>query len=86
MYNITDLHSKPEYLDHHFGVCSICHRYGVHVFVGREDWFACHRHRVKWLVGENLFSDWIYKTENELVAGAARIATYRVVNQIEGGS
>jgi hypothetical protein len=75
--NITDLRPKPEDIDY-FGACPVCHRSGVHVFVGREDWFACHRHRVKWLVGENLFSCWIYETENELIAGAARIGGYRV--------
>jgi hypothetical protein len=83
MYNITDLPSKPEYLDHHFGVCPICHRSDGHVDVGRENWFVCHEHRVKWLVGMNLFSGWMYAPENELIAGAARIEGYREVGPID---
>jgi hypothetical protein len=34
MHNITDLRSKPEDIDY-FGACPVCHRSGVHVFVGR---------------------------------------------------
>jgi hypothetical protein len=36
-----------------------------HINVGREHWFFCKQHRVKWLFGAKLFSTWKTETEAE---------------------
>src|SRR5262245_6829079 len=44
--------------DDHFGSCPECGQALVYLNIGREHWFYCDEHRVKWCVGENLFSSW----------------------------
>jgi hypothetical protein len=36
-------------------VCPECGQYEGHN-VGDENWIVCHQHRVRWIVGNNLFS------------------------------
>jgi hypothetical protein len=51
--------------DGYFGLCPHCHNNDGYLNVGRGHWFVCHEHKVKWLVGSNLFSSWRYQTEDE---------------------
>lgn len=43
--------------DGYFGLCPICKETDGYLNVGRNHWFVCEKHRVRWWVGENLFSD-----------------------------
>jgi hypothetical protein len=45
-------------VDNCFGGCPTCHETDGFLNIGRDHWFVCHRHRVKWHVGSNLFSGW----------------------------
>jgi hypothetical protein len=81
MHNITDLRPKPEDIDY-FGGCPACWRNDGYLNVGREHWFICLKHRVKWLAGENFFSTWRSEAEAEWQVNAARIGVYRVVDPI----
>jgi hypothetical protein len=47
-----------------FGLCPHCHKIDGD-YVGRSHWFLCDEHKVKWLVGANLFSSWRHETEEE---------------------
>jgi hypothetical protein len=40
----------------YFGVCPTCGSNDGFLIIGRDHWFICKEHRVKWLVGSNLFS------------------------------
>jgi hypothetical protein len=83
MHNIIELRPKPKREDVDcFGGCPRCWRNDGYLNVGYEPWYICHRHRVKWLVGEDLFSGWRYETNLEWQANAARICGYRVVDPI----
>ena len=65
--------------DDHFGVCPTCHRNNGYENVGPAHWFVCHRHRVRWCVGSNLFSSWREQTDQERALVIARLSTYREV-------
>jgi hypothetical protein len=35
--------------------CPICGGYGGYIYIGRNEWRVCHKHKVKWSIGENAF-------------------------------
>jgi len=43
----------------HFGDCPKCRKNDGHLNIGREHWFYCRQHRVKWRAGSELFPDWM---------------------------
>jgi hypothetical protein len=49
--------------DDYFGVCPACLT-AARCNIGRENWMYCEEHRVKWQVGENLFSSLPDDTED----------------------
>jgi hypothetical protein len=49
----------------YFGGCPHCAGNDGHINVGRSHWMSCAEHKVKWCVGENLFSHWRDQTEDE---------------------
>lgn len=51
--------------DHHFGACPQCGNDDGFYNAGRNHWFVCHEHKVRWWVGSNLFSAWREETENK---------------------
>jgi hypothetical protein len=57
--------STDETMDGYFGLCPICHKTDGYLNVGNQHWFVCEEHKVKWFVGENLFSSWMYETPGE---------------------
>jgi hypothetical protein len=42
----------------YFGLCPKCRRTDGYLNVGRDHWFVCDAHRLRWYVGSNLFSCW----------------------------
>jgi len=40
----------------YFGLCPECHRPGVRVDAGKNNWFVCEEHRVRWCEGYGLFT------------------------------
>jgi hypothetical protein len=49
----------------HFGVCPTCNKTDGYINIGRGHWFYCAQHKIKWCVGENLFSGWQDETEEQ---------------------
>jgi hypothetical protein len=45
------------------GVCPVCHAAPRWLNIGASHWCYCPDHRVKWFVGERLFSSWMYETK-----------------------
>jgi hypothetical protein len=68
--------------DFSFGGCPTCGGDGSYRNAGREQWFICAEHRVKWLVGDNLFSSWRYESPEDEQAQRTELAGYRVVEPI----
>jgi hypothetical protein len=59
----------------YFGGCPHClHNDGFLNTIGREHWFVCHRHKMKWSFGYNVFT--VHDTEDELRTNAYRLANY----------
>jgi hypothetical protein len=46
-----------------FGGCPKCGSYDGYFDMGRDHWFFCREHRVKWLWGSNMFSSYLSKGE-----------------------
>jgi hypothetical protein len=51
--------------DDYFGLCPTCHKCEGFINVGRSHWLYCTEHKVKWLIGANIFSSWRDETEAE---------------------
>jgi hypothetical protein len=51
--------------DSDFGLCPQCHCHDGFINVGRDHWFVCDEHKVRWLGGSNLFSGWREQTKDE---------------------
>ena len=60
----------------YFGGCPRCRQNDGYLNIGRDHWFRCDRHRVKWLEGSNLFSSWRDENAAIWVGNAALLAEY----------
>jgi hypothetical protein len=65
--------------DEMFGECPHCHRVDNIWNIGLEHWAVCHRHKTKWHIGRNLFSNWREETEEDWKRNRYRLETYRTV-------
>ena len=52
-------------VENYFGVCPECGKTDGYINVGRDHWFYCKEHKLRWNVGSNLFSDWKDETADE---------------------
>lgn len=64
----------------HFGVCPECGGSNGHLNIGSSHWYHCHRHKTKWCVGANLFSDWRYENDEIWRQNYDHLADYREVD------
>ena len=63
-----------------WGGCPKCHRNDGYLNTNRRDhFFICHRHKVKWCIGSNLFSAWRDMSDQELTLQHMKLAGYREV-------
>ncbi len=67
----------------YFGVCRKCGHNDGYLNIERNHWFVCHRHKVKWFVGSNLFSRWRNETEDEWIKNASLLFHYREIEPKE---
>jgi hypothetical protein len=51
--------------EEYWGVCPVCHHSPHWLNIGADHWCYCPQHRVKWFVGERLFSCFMYETTEE---------------------
>jgi hypothetical protein len=65
---------------HYFGGCPHCGKQDGLFNVGRNHWFVCHEHRVRWYVGGNLLSGWKDQTEDEQREKWRRVEDYTDVS------
>lgn len=62
-----------------FGICPECDGHDGYFNIGANHWFACHTHKTKWKIGENLFSSWKDKTEEQWRTNAETLSSYEEV-------
>ena len=43
----------------------------------KDHWFICHEYKTRWYIGRNLFSSWVYESEEDWAANEMLIAWYR---------
>jgi hypothetical protein len=63
----------------HFGVCPTCRKTDGFLNVNNSHWFVCDEHKVCWLVGENLFSNWREESEADWKRNREKLEAYKVV-------
>jgi hypothetical protein len=63
----------------YFGVCPTCGSNDGYVNVEQDPWFICKEHRVKWLVGSNLFSTWQDQGLGDCVEAALMLSEFEEV-------
>ena len=66
--------------DDHLGLCPHCKRAPLILNVNRNHYGTCEQHKVKWLVGSNLFSSWREQSERDWARNAAVLSVYRKVD------
>lgn len=71
---MTDQHEPSA-----FGDCPECHHTDGFLNDGREQWFICRQHGVKWCAGDNVLSAWRYLSDQEAAVQEAELALFRVV-------
>ena len=69
---------EPSY----YGDCPRCSRNDGYINLGREHWQVCHKHKVRWCIGSNLFSSWENETQQDQARNRHRIGHYQVVKPI----
>jgi hypothetical protein len=62
-----------------FGRCPICGGNDGYLNVGRDHWFKCDRHRMRWCAGSNLLSSWRYETPKDWERNRALLENYENV-------
>jgi len=67
----------------HFGDCPKCGKNDGYVNVGQNHWFICKKHRVKWLVGTNIFPGWRRETEKDWEHNALLLVNYMEVEPVK---
>lgn len=69
--------------DLYFGGCPHCGRTDGYFNLHRNHFFVCHEHRVKWFVGENIFSSWRHQTPHNWERNAKSVASYADVRPVQ---
>ena len=65
----------------YFGVCPKCFRNDGYLNIGRDHWYHCREHKLKWWIGSNMFSAWVHESESTWAANAQLLAGYREVKE-----
>ena len=65
--------------DHYFGHCSVSEHDNFCLNIGRAHWMVCDECRIKWFIGENLFSSW--RRQNQMIwnENSERLKEYETV-------
>ena len=59
------------------GGCPVCGNNDGYINVGAEHWCICREHKIKWLVGENLFDSWMTQTLAQHLSAEKLLAIYQ---------
>jgi hypothetical protein len=81
----SDPRSRIAGTDDHFGLCPRCAdegrwEEGVCLNVHKTHWVTCHQHKLRWCIGENLFSSWQHENPETWERNAALLTNYDEVD------
>ena len=62
--------------ENYFGHCPVPDHENCYRNIGRSHWMVCDTCRIKWFMGENLFSSWRSQSEETWKANAETIKEY----------
>ena len=77
--------SSTKVIEYEFGVCPKCLRNDGFLNIGRDHWYHCRTHKLKWWVGSNLFSEWTFQDESTWRANAEFLASYTEIKEFHPG-
>jgi len=72
--------TKLAFGEHYFGHCPVPGHENYYLNVGRKHWMVCEKCRIKWLIGENLFSSWRQESADVWQRNAETIKEYEEVD------
>ena len=75
--SLSKLHSGA--FQGHFGGCPFCGHSSGPYNVRRDHWLVCQEHRVRWWIGENLFSAWRNESPHESEQTRLWLSDFQVV-------
>ncbi len=67
----------------YFGDCPKCRQNNGYLNIGREHWFICRKHRVKWYVGSNIFPGWRTETERAWKQNTLLLANFMEIEPLQ---
>lgn len=62
--------------------CPLCGKNDGYVNTGAKHWIICQEHKIKWLLGENLFEGWQNQTIFQYHDNLEILAEYTEVNPL----
>ena len=65
-----------------FAGCAHCDSTDGYINIGQGHWFVCHKHRMQWYIGCDIFADWKEQTEEQQRAIHSNFADYQVIRPI----
>ena len=66
----------------HCGGCLVCGKNDGYINQGAEHWFICREHKMKWLVGENLFDNWMTQTVAQHLSAKKLLDSYQEITPL----
>ena len=63
----------------YWGGCPACYGNDGFLNAGRDHWFICREHKVRWWYGSNLFSIWRDQSREDHARQAAELRGYREI-------
>lgn len=62
--------------------CPLCGKNDGYVNTGARHWVICQEHKIKWLLGENLFEGWQNQTIFQYHEHVNQLSEYKEVNAL----
>jgi hypothetical protein len=66
----------------HFGCCPYCGADEEYLNVGRDHWFFCREHKVRWCPGSNLLSTWRGQNPEEWKENEKTLLEFEVIEPV----
>ncbi len=86
--DIYKIHERTRRLDDdgntvdHEGACPVCGRSDGFINIRKQQWGGCRRHKVRWLIGLNVYSGWMHQNEADWQKNADMLSGWREVKPV----
>ncbi|MCC6946116.1 MAG: hypothetical protein IT335_16185 [Thermomicrobiales bacterium] len=72
--------NQSDEYDYPFGRCPVCGDDSPYVNIGKTHWKVCERDKIAWAFGGNLFSTWVFETEEDWQRNRELVETCKVID------